>query len=192
MRRLLLASTSPWRRQMLHAAGVDATGIAPGVTEETTVVDPIARAIELGQRKAHAVFAAHPDALVIGADQVVTDGVSIWGKPRGAADHLARLQDMRGASHDLITGWCVLSADGEHTGHAVTTMHVRPDLSDEELGAYVASGEGSGCAGGYAAEAQGGFLFERVDGDWNNVIGLPLFQLLTVLRAQGWRYTGPV
>ena len=161
-------------------------------SEETTVVDPIARAIELAQRKAHAVFSTHTDALVIGADQVVTDGVSIWGKPRGDIDHLARLKDMRGASHQLVTGWCVVSGDGEHTGHATTTMHVRADLTDEELRTYVASGEGSGCAGGYAAEAQGGFLFERVDGDWNNVIGLPLFQLLTVLRAHGWRYTGAV
>lgn len=192
MRTLLLASTSPWRRQMLRDAGVNAQGVAPGVTEETTVVDPIARAIELGQRKARAVLAAHPDALVIGADQVVTDGQSIWGKPRGDVDHLARLKSMRGASHQLVTGWCVVSKDAEHTGHAVTTMHVRADLTDEELQAYVASGEGSGCAGGYAAEAQGGFLFERVDGDWNNVIGLPLFQVLTVLRTCGWRYTGAV
>ncbi|MGK0347691.1 MAG: septum formation protein [Myxococcota bacterium] len=192
MRTLLLASTSQWRRQMLRSAGVQAVGIAPGVTEESTVADPVARAIELAQRKAHAVFATHPDALVIGADQVVTDGAEIWGKPRGDSDHLARLQRMRGVSHDLVTGWCVLSADGETTGHASTTMHVRSDLTNEELEAYVASGEGSGCAGGYAAEAQGGFLFERVDGDWNNVIGLPLFQLLTVLRAHGWRYTARV
>lgn len=188
MRTLLLASTSPWRLQMLRSAGVNVRGVPPGIGEQSTTSDPARRAIELAQRKAHAVFADHPDALVIGADQVVTDGTDIWGKPADPASHLAQLQHLRGASHRLITGLCVVSADGEVTDHAITTMHGRADVTDAELRAYVVTGEGSGCAGGYAAEGRGAFLFERADGDWNNVIGLPLFALLGHLRQHGWRF----
>ena len=190
MRTLLLASTSPWRRKMLADAGVFARGEAPSVGEHSTQPNPAKRAIELARRKAHAVLDRHPEALVLGADQVVTDGTAIWGKPANPTAHLAQLQQIRGASHRLVTGWCLVSADGERIGHATTRMVGRADLADEELQAYVATGEGSGCAGGYAAEGMGAFLFERVDGDWNNVLGLPLFDVVTALRELGWRFTG--
>lgn len=173
---------------MLADVGVVVRGEAPGVGEETREPDPPTRAVELALRKARAVALRHPEAIVIGADQVVTDGVDIWGKPLDPADHLRRLQGMRGASHQLVTGWAVLHAGGEHIGHCTTTMYVRDDLTDDELRDYVATGEGSGCAGGYAAEQRGAFLFERVDGDWNNVIGLPLYPILGVLRGLGWRF----
>ena len=190
MRPLLLASTSPWRRKMLADAGVFARGVAPGVDEDSDQPVPSQRAIDLARRKALAVFEQHPEALVLGADQVVPNGNAIWGKPADPVAHLAQLQQLRGASHELVTGWCLVSQDGETTGHAVTRMVGRSDLTDAELRAYVATGEGSGCAGGYAAEGQGAFLFERIDGDWNNVLGLPLFDVLTALRARGWRFTG--
>ena len=69
-------------------------------------------------------------------------------------------------------------------------MHVRADISDEEIRRYVETGEGSGCAGGYAAEALGMFLFEHVEGCWQNVIGLPVPRVLTELRRGGWRFGG--
>lgn len=192
MPELILASTSPWRRRMLEAAGIEIRGEAPGVDESlVTEDDPIALARELAVRKARAVARRFPEAWVIGADQVAAalDGDrSPFGKPTDPADHLARLRSMRGGRHVLVTGYAILGPGVAHVGHCETVMHVRADLEDRELEAYVASGEGAGCAGGYAAEGQGGFLFSRIEGDWFNVLGLPLLEVLTVLRAHGWRY----
>jgi septum formation protein len=190
MRELILASTSPWRRRMLESAGLRVRCESPGVDERAvTEPDPARLAELLARAKARAVAQRFPEAWVIGADQVVTDGVSVWGKPADPADHRRQLRSMRGRSHDLVTGFCVIGPGLFETGVERTRMFVRGDLQDAELDAYVASGEGSGCAGGYAVEGAGVFLFERIEGDWFNVIGLPLLRVLTVLRAHGWRAT---
>ena len=189
MKRVVLASTSPWRRRMLADVGVDALGEAPGVDERAFVDDdPVSLARTLALAKARAVAARHPDAWTIGADQVVHQDGEVFGKPVDADDHRARLGSMRGRSHELVTGWAVVGPEGEAVGHRVTRMVVRADLDDAELDAYVASGEGAGCAGGYAAEGRGAFLFAAVDGDWFNVVGLPVFDVLGELRRRGWRY----
>lgn len=191
MRPIVLASTSPWRAALLRDAGIVAVCEAPGVDERAVVIaEPSALASELARRKAWAVAPRHPDAWVIGADQVVTDGREIWGKPVDADDHLARLRGMVGMAHQLVTGWCVVGPEGEAGGVVVTTMRVRADLEDAELRAYVATGEGTGCAGGYAAEGRGAFLFEAIDGEWSNVIGLPMSAVLGELRRRGWRFRG--
>lgn len=186
---LVLASTSPWRRQMLESAGLRVRCESPGVDERAVIEsDPIRLATILAERKADSVARRHPEAWVLGADQVVTDGRDVWGKPVDVADHLARLRSMRGRSHELVTGFALRGPGLRHTGLERTRMHVRADLHDAELEAYVATGEGAGCAGGYAAEGQGAFLFERIEGDWFNVLGLPLLQVMSVLRAHGWRF----
>lgn len=188
---LILASTSRWRRQMLLDVGVDVQTEAPEVDERAFTADgPVELATLLARKKAEAVAARHPSAMVLGADQVVWDGCEVFGKPRDSADHLARLCAMRGESHELVTAVCLLGPDLDVSLLERTKMTVRADLSDEELAAYVVSGEGSGCAGGYAVEGRGLFLFERIEGDWHNVIGLPLMRVLDVLRARGWRYGG--
>ena len=190
---LILASTSPWRRRILTDAGVDARAVAPGVDEsEVTASDPVYLVEELARRKAAAVAALHPEAWVIGADQVayaLNDPSEIWGKPKDPAAHLEQLRRLRGSTHVLITGFAILAPGFQEVGHETTTMYGRPDLTDAELQAYVDTGEGTHCAGGYAAEGRGGFLFERADGDWFNVLGLPLFRVLGALRRHGWRFT---
>lgn len=185
---ILLASTSPWRRKMLADAGIAADGVDPGVDEARwTDPDPVVTAQWRARAKADAVARAHPDRWVLGADQVVHDGREVFGKPTDPADHLARLRAMRGRAHDLHTAWALVGPGPAAEGVAVTRMHVRDDLSDAELTAYVACGEGAGCAGGYAFEGRGAFLFSRVDGDFFNVLGLPLLDVMTALRARGWR-----
>jgi septum formation protein len=189
MTELVLASTSPWRRKMLEDAGVRVTGIAPGVEERLDQdVEPARLASRLAASKADAVAARCPGRWVLGADQVVHDGMEIFGKPKNEEDHRARLLAMRGRSHALVTGWALRGPGDPADGLAVTWMHVRSTLSEEEIARYVATGEGTHCAGGYAAERLGAFLFERVEGDWFNVIGLPLFDVLSALRARGWRF----
>lgn len=190
---LILASSSPFRRRMLKDAGLLAAGEAPGVDESApaSITDAADLAQHLAQRKAAAVRARHPDAVVIGADQVAflpDDPGHAIGKPADAAAHLAMLQHLRGRAHVLVTGLCVLAPGIEHLSRHRTIMHVRSSVTDEELAAYVATEEGRHCAAGYAAEGKGAFLFERIEGDFFNVLGLPLLSLIEVLRGLGWRF----
>lgn len=190
MRDLILASTSPWRRQMLETAGIRLRCESSGFDERSVTEPDAARlALALARSKAMVVAQRFPDAWVIGADQVVTDGVSAWGKPSDPIDHRRQLLAMRGTTHDLVTGFCVIGPGIDESGVETTRMVVRADLEEAEIEAYVATGEGSGCAGGYAVEGRGVFLFERIEGDWFNVIGLPLLRVLTALRKHGWRAT---
>jgi len=192
MHPLLLASTSSSRYRMLAGAGVAVEVVAPEVNEDPGGrADPAALASHLARRKAGAVAARHPDRWVLGADQVGTllgaDAVP-FGKPRDTAHHLALLQSLRGRTHALVTGFALLGPGIEHVETARTRLHVRGDLTDAELRAYVETGEGTYCAGGYAIEGRGAFLFAAVEGDFFNVLGLPLLRVLDALRAHGWRF----
>ncbi len=188
MESLILASTSPTRRKLLEGAGVRVQVEDPRVDEHITAPDgPEGLASGLARRKARAVALHHPGSWVLAADQVVHQGGEIFGKPRNRDDHLSRLKFMRGQTHELITAWVLLGPGDMARGASTTRMHVRGDVDDHELAHYVASGEGTFCAGGYAAEGHGSFLFDRIEGDWFNVLGLPLLDVLTALRARGWR-----
>ncbi len=194
MEALWLASTSPWRRRMLEAAGLRIRAEAPGVDERSVLrADPVELARELALQKARAVAARHPGEWVLGADQVGYDPElrEPFGKPADPEDHLARLASLVGRSHVLVTGFALVRGGDtpeEVVEDVSTSLVVRADLTREELLAYVRTGEGSGCAGGYAIEGLGAFLFERVDGDWFNVVGLPLLRVMTLLRERGWRF----
>jgi len=191
---LILASTSPWRRRILVDAGLEIRVVSPHVDESlVTALDPLYLVETLARMKAEAVAERHPNAWIIGADQVAHDihrPSEIWGKPGDPRAHLEQLRRLRGSRHALVTGFAILAPDFVEIGHEKTIMHGRSDLEDSELQAYVDTGEGSQCAGGYAAEGRGGFLFERIEGDWFNVLGLPLFRILDVLRRHGWRFGG--
>lgn len=177
---------------MLESAGFDVRCVPPEIDESLALAaDPCDRAARLARQKARAVADRLPGAWVLGADQVAWDGAEVFGKPRDAADHLARLRSLRGRSHDLVTAFAIVHPDGEDAGLETTRLWMRADLGDDELAAYVAGGEGTGCAGGYAAEGRGAWLFSRIEGDWNNVLGLPLFAVIAALRARGWRMPGP-
>jgi septum formation protein len=189
---LILASTSPWRKQILVDAGLEVRAEPSHVDEsKVSALDPVYLVEELAIRKAKAVANRFPDAWVIGADQVAHDvqrPSEIWGKPGDPVAHLEQLRRIRGRAHTLITGFAVVAPAFTETGSETTVMFGRADLEDAELQAYVDTEEGRFCAGGYAAEGRGGFLFERIDGDWFNVLGLPLFRILSVLRRHGWRF----
>jgi septum formation protein len=189
VRRIILASTSPWRLQILRDAGIEADGVAPDV-DETTILGAIpeetarhravAKAVEVSRRR--------PDDLVIGADQVAHLDGEAFGKPTSTEDWRERLRALRGKAHTLTTA-VALAEDGAlaDSFSVDTRVSIRGDLTDEEIEAYIASGEGRACAGGYMAEKRGAWLVQRIEGDWQNVIGLPLFPLLDRLRARGYR-----
>jgi septum formation protein len=185
---VVLASGSAWRRGLLASTGLRVRAVAPGVDESAiTSGDPVELASLRAVAKARAVSEANVEVLVIGADQVVHLAGQSFGKPRDPADHLSMLQALRGHVHRLTTAVCLRQAGDEETFCVHSTVRVRGDATDGELRAYVASGEASGCAGGYMVEQRGAWLVEHVGGDWNNVIGLPIAAVLGRLRARGWR-----
>lgn len=192
---VLLASGSPWRRELLLRAGLRCRGQAPEVDEAVIEGDsPVQTARLRALAKARWVAERHPCLLVIGADQVLWDEAephpTAIGKPASAEEHLARLRGFVGRRHALCTA-VALVAPEERGGEEVFEVHsrvrFRADLSEEELLAYVQWGEARGCAGGYMVEGRGAALVEEIEGDLFNVIGLPIFALLGRLRARGLR-----
>ncbi len=184
--RLILASESPWRRELLERAGVPCEGRAHTVDEYALVEpDPVARARALALAKARSLDGAQ-DAWVLGADQVCHLDGRIFHKPVDAGDHLAQLQALGGRTHELVTGVALVGPGIEVVFDERTRITMR-ELGADELRAYLATGEGAGCAGGYQVEGRGAQLIERVDGDWFNVVGLPVLRVVSALREHGWR-----
>jgi septum formation protein len=187
-RQVVLASGSAWRRGLLASTGLTVLAVPPGIDEAAILADdPLALAAARARAKAEAVAPAHPDALVVGADQVVHLDGEPFGKPEDAADHLRMLQRLRGRVHRLTTAVFLVDGDRAEAFSAHSEVRVRADATDAELRAYVDSGEARGCAGGYMVERRGAWLVEHVSGEWNNVIGLPVGALVARLRARGWR-----
>lgn len=188
IQQVVLASGSRWRRELLASTGLAVCAVESGVDEAAiTADDPVALARSRARAKAERVARAHPDALVIGADQVVHLEGCAYGKPPDPDAHMAMLQSLRGREHTLTTAVCVVADGVSETFEEHSRVRVRADVTDSEIGAYVASGEARGCAGGYMVERRGAWLVEHVAGDWNNVIGLPIRALVTHLRARGWQ-----
>jgi len=186
--RVVLASSSPWRAALLKEAGVPCEVVQPGVDESAIIgQNPVQTATLRASAKAESVAYSRPEALVIGADQVIhLDGESI-GKPLDDSAWLSRLQVLRGRTHQLTTAVAIVAGGETECFHVDTQVSFRADLTDAELCAYVAHGEARGCAGGYMVEKRGAWLVERIEGDWLNVVGLPVLDLITHLRARGWR-----
>jgi len=148
--------------------------------------DSARRARLLARAKARSVAVIEPDAVVIGADQVCHLEGEVFHKPADPEDHMAQLRRLRGRTHELVTGVALVGPGVERLFDDRTTIRLR-DLSDAELGSYLRTGEGQGCAGGYQVEGVGAQLIEHVGGDWFNVVGLPVLRLISELRALGWR-----
>ncbi len=185
---LILASTSPARRGLMNALGLTYRPVAPEVHEVIEPDQSPQQAVAmLAERKARAVAARFPSALVIGADQLVSLGGRALGKPADAATAKAQLGAFRGRTHEICTAVCVVGA-----GFFVTEVDVARlsamSLSDAELDEYVATNEWQGCAGSYRIEGKGQALFSRIDGDRTSIQGLPMQLLLRLLREAGVRF----
>ena len=192
--KLVLASGSAWRLDLLRAAGIPCVAIPPALREQdVTALDPVDLACARALAKARDVAArCAPDCWVIGADQVVHLGGQVFGKPADEEEHLAMLRRLRGRTHQLATGVAILAGGAgapseERCLCEITRLTMRADLTDDELRAYVACGEARACGGGYMVERRGIQLFEQIDGDWTNVVGLPIVRLVSELRTLGWR-----
>lgn len=188
MTTVVLASTSRWRQGLLANTGLTVECADPCVDEAPLVgVTPEDTAQLRALAKARAVAAAHPDKLVIGADQVAHLNGEAFGKPTDPQDWLARLRQLRGRTHTLTTAVALVESAGEEVFSVDSVVRFRSDLTEADLRSYVDHGEARGCAGGYMVEQRGAWLIEGVEGDWTNVIGLPIFELIGRLRARGYR-----
>jgi septum formation protein len=183
--RLILASTSPQRRAILAGLGAVFEVVAPDYDEAplpgTAAEVVVARALG----KARSVAAVRPERPVVGVDtEVVLDGGAVFGQPADADAARTMLRRLAGREHRVLSGVAVIGT-GEGTTCVETRVRLRV-LSAVELEAYVATGEWRGRAGGYAIQAGGGGLVEGIDGDLDNVIGLPVAALRDLLAAAGF------
>jgi septum formation protein len=172
---LTLASVSPQRRQILEQVGIP-FAVRPAGVEEETAGDPLAVAEENARRKAAAV----PSSLTLGADTLVAIGGEILGKPAGAAQAREYVARLAGRTHEVVGG-IALAEDGEVVESAVVVTKVRFRPADDALlDWYVATGEWRERAGGYAIQGRGAVLVEAIEGDYLNIVGLPLARLLAM------------
>lgn len=189
MHALILASTSPYRRQLLERFDIDFETVAPEVTEEHVDGElPVDRSARLALAKALAVADRYPDAVVIGSDQVAAAGSRILDKPGNAATNRAQLAALSGTSARFYTGCAVVkpSSSLRLTHVDTTTVYFRP-LTTGEIGRYVEREKPFDCAGGFKAEALGASLFESIESsDPTALIGLPLIWLAGALRRAGF------
>jgi septum formation protein len=192
----ILASASPRRGELLKKLGHPFRVVVPEVDESFEAgASPTAVAQTLAYRKARAVAGSLARGMVIGADTVVSLGGAILGKPRDRAEAIAILSRLSGTTHAVITGVCVMdAATGRSLTASETTRVTMRKMSPEEIAAYVHSGEADGKAGAYAIQETGDRYVEKLEGDLDNVVGLPLRLVETLRRrmeeGDGGRKTG--
>jgi len=187
MKKIILASASPRRKELLEKIGLKfevepsdyAEDMRPGLSP-----DELARAISL--EKARAVAGRHKNAIVIAADTFIVFRGKIMGKPGTEAEARKMLMRLRGKSHSVITGFTILDTDSDKilTKSVATVVHIK-NLTLEEVDAYVKSGEPLDKAGASAIQGLGSVIVEKIEGDYFNVIGLPLSALAEGLKEFG-------
>lgn len=189
--RLILASQSPARLKTLNAAGLRPEVIVSGVDEDRIEEErPSELALRLAQLKAVAVAAKSPRSLVIGCDSVLEFEGEIHGKPKDAAEVLARWQRMRGGAGVLHTGHCVIDTQRDVWVSRSAATQVRfADVSDDEINAYIATGEPLRVAGAFTLDGRGGAFVSGITGDPHNVVGISLPLLRLMLEELGYVWT---
>jgi septum formation protein len=182
---IVLASASPRRQQLLRNAGISFVAQAADISEAPGAGEaPAALAERLAREKAEAVFRQRPNDLVVGADTIVVVEGQILGKPRDASDATRMLRLLSGRSHQVITGICVLGRGCEEVRSESTLVTVR-GLTDQDIHSYVATGEPMDKAGAYAIQGLASRWISRIEGDYFNVVGLPVSLVYGILRERG-------
>lgn len=185
---LILASASPRRRELLTQVGVRFEVEVSEVEEVMDASQPLqVQLASLALEKAQAVAVNHTNGIVLGADTVVVDNGKILGKPRTQAEAKEMLKNLSGKWHQVMTAVALVDASGTKdawTSVEITNVKFR-DLTENDIAAYVATGESMDKAGAYGIQGYGALLVERIEGCYANVVGLPLQRVAQGLRIWG-------
>ena len=185
MRKIILASGSPRRRELLKDLGIEFEIFKPDVDESRLKDEkPEDLCLRLSRLKAKSGAEKFPDSIIIAADTIVVIDEKILGKPKGREDAFRMLKILQGREHEVITGVSV-AQNGKIISHAEHTIVKFTELNDSEIREYVSFGESDDKAGAYAIQGRGAALIERIDGDYFNVVGLPLCSLSKMLKSLG-------
>ncbi|MGC8900226.1 MAG: Maf family protein [bacterium] len=188
--KIILASTSPRRKAMLKAIGLNFITMKPATEEEKYILPSLHKylpseiAITLAREKAHDVEKRlNGQFTVISADTIVTLDGRIIGKPSNKKDAARILKLLRGRTHHVITGVCVLKhPEQKEIAFSVTTDVTMLKITDREIESYVKTGEPMDKAGAYGIQGLGGIFIKSINGSYTNVVGLPLTELITALK----------
>lgn len=174
MKDLILASGSPRRKELLETAGLEFKVIVADIEEvipKNAVPEEIVKSLAL--QKAQAVADKYPDSVVIGSDTIVVSNGEILGKPKDEADAIKMLEELSGRVHKVCTGVAIISK--EKTKNFCETTEVEfHNLTEKEITEYVKTGEPMDKAGAYGIQGKGCVLVKRINGDYFNVVGLPV------------------
>lgn len=193
---IVLASASPRRQELLRNAGIPFTVQPADIVEAPLAGEsPKACAERLAREKALAVFKIRPQDHILGADTIVVVDDAILGKPRDRGDAVRMLRLLSGGTHIVITGVCLVgpAASGQETVAGKSEIQIASDItlvtmheiSDDEIRDYVATGEPMDKAGAYAIQGIASRWIPRIEGDYSNVVGLPVALVYAMLRERG-------
>ncbi len=181
---LILASGSPRRRELLERLGISFRVLAADIDETSTETNPSQMVQSLALEKAQAVARLEPQAVILAADTTVALEDLILNKPSNQAQNAEFIKKLSGAWHEVYTGIAFVLPDQSLVAVEMTRVKFR-SLSNAEILGYAKSGEGLDKAGGYGIQALGMALVERIEGDFFNVVGLPITRMLETAKALG-------
>jgi septum formation protein len=190
---IVLASASPRREELLRNAGIAFTVQAAGIDEAPLEGEsPRSCAERLARDKARAIFRIRSEDYILGADTIVVVDSQMLGKPRDAADGARMLRMLSGRTHEVITGVCLIkpgiggqSSAASEDVLSESTLVAMNSLSDKEIQGYLATGEPMDKAGSYAIQGIASRWIPRIEGDYSNVMGLPVSRVYRMLRTAG-------
>jgi len=187
--RLVLASASPRRLELLRQIGIEPAAVVPAAIEERALPRELPRAcaMRLAEAKASAVASTHPDAYVLGADTVVACGRRILPKALDEATARRCLTLLSGRRHRVLGGLCIIAPGGRRARRLVTSIVAFARLEPRDIDAYIAAGEWRDKAGGYAIQGCAAAFVRHLSGSYSNVVGLPLHETAALLRGLGFR-----
>ena len=185
MRNIILASTSPRRKELVELLRLPFEAVASAYEEDMSLLLPPRELVQhLALGKAQAVAMTYPDALVIGGDTIVVLKDRVMGKPHTPEEAREMLQALRGTTHQVVTGLAVIdTATGETKTSATVTDLTFKAYSDEEIENYLKTGEPFDRAGAYAIQGYASLFVEKIDGDYQGALGLSVVELVKILKG---------
>jgi septum formation protein len=186
--KIILASSSPRRKELLKQIGIKFIEHPSNFEEKNTHISPHHLVIHNAKGKAKEVAKFYKNALIIGVDTVVAYKEHLIGKPKNNIDAKRILKLLSNTTHEVITGVCVYNTKtGKILTKSETTQIKMAKISNEEIEKYIKTGEGKDKAGSFAIQGKGSLFIKKIDGDYFNVVGLPIYLLKTMLKTQGYK-----